>query len=508
MAASTAAPTYQDFWSAVADQVDPDAPETVSQELSDDWRGWITGLFPAAVNKPFGPHHERFWEHVWSIQRGVRPRSYVGIWARKAAKSMSAELAIIALGARMKRRYAVLVCETQEQADKHVATIGSLLESEAVALHYPALGRRAVGKYGTSRGWRRERLHTASGFVIDGLGLDTASRGLRVEAQRPDLIVVDDVDSRHDSKKITRKKIELLTDTILPLGSSDLAVIAIQNLIIAHGIFAQLASRQADFMVDRIVSGPIPAVLGKLEIERTEREDGSPHYRITSGTPSWEGQDLQACEDELNLVGPRAFRREQQHEVHEREGALLKPAEIQHVDAVPEGGFIRVVLGVDPSGGSAEIGIIAAGLHRNGNVYVTHDWTQPGRLGSANWGGRVYTLYNMINADRIAAESNFGGDMVEGTIQAAAGVKVPVLLVHASRGKAIRAEPVAAFYQEGKIVHVGDLPELESEWTQWVPGDKDSPNRLDACVISCTELLLPQGKPPVQRITMANPPGM
>lgn len=118
------------------------------------------------------------------------------------------------------------------------------------------------------------------------------------------------------------------------------------------------------------------------------------------------------------------------------------------------------------------------------------------------WAGAVIVLYLDLEADRVVAEDNFGGDMVEQTIRGAAknqGASVSYKNVHASRGKAVRAEPVAAAYEQGRVHHVGTFPLLEDELTSWEPGDK-SPNRLDALVWALTELLVTGGRANVRWI--------
>ena len=209
----------------------------------------------------------------------------------------------------MTRRYIIYVCETQDQSDKHVATIAGLLESASV--------ERALNKYGNSKGWRRERLRMDNGATIDALGLDTASRGIKVDADRPDMMILDDIDGRHDSLAATQKKVETLTTTILPAGSPDCAVVFIQNLIHANSIASQIADGRADFLLDRIVSGPYKAINGL----QYEPRDG--RYVIMAGTPTWEGQDLAICEGQINSWGFEAFLREAQHEVATVEGSVF-----------------------------------------------------------------------------------------------------------------------------------------------------------------------------------------
>ena len=468
------------------------------ERIEEDWEPWLRQMFPSHVRARFAPHHRQAWEWIWSIRADERPHPFVGVWPRGGGKSSTAELAVVALGARRRRAYVVYVSATQDQADQRVGNIGALLESEAIARHYPQLGRRAVKRTGSSKGWRRNRLWTAHGLVVDALGLDTAAvRGLKAEDQRPDLIVLDDVDARHDSAKVTRKKIETITDTVLPIGADTAGVMALQNLIIPKGIFGRLADGSAGFLVNRELSGPVPAIVG-LKME-SFLQDGVTRYRITEGEATWVGQDLDTCQRLIEDLGPRSFLREQQHEVYDVEGALWKSSDIQRIEELPLGGFSRVVVGIDPSGGAAEIGIVAAGMLRDGRAAVLADETQPGHLGPANWARAAVKLAQSLGADAIAAERNFGGDMVRLTIETAAPGAVAIYLVNASRGKAVRAEPIVQQYANGKVVHLGVLPELEAEMTQWVPqlatGTKQpSPNRLDAMVWALTELFWPVTK--------------
>jgi len=165
-------------------------------------------------------------------------------------------------------------------------------------------------------------------------------------------------------------------------------------------------------------------------------------------------------------------------------GASGSQPRVQVPDTRP-GGF-----GVDPPGGIVECGIVAAGLGEDGHAYLLGDSSL---LGSPEtWSREVIATYNRHQADRILGEKNFGGDMVEHTIRTADdGDRVSYRNVSASRGKAVRAEPVAAQYERGKVHHVGTFPHLEDEMCSWVPGQgMNSPNRLDAAVWALTDLML------------------
>ena len=154
--------------------------------------------------------------------------------------------------------------------------------------------------------------------------------------------------------------------------------------------------------------------------------------------------------------------------------------------------LLRLVIAIDPSGGSteghAEVGIVAAGKGADSHAYVLRDVSE--RLAPERWARRAVQLYHELKADRIVAEKNFGGDMVDYTIRTI-DPEVPVRLVSASRGKQLRAEPVSALDEQGRIHHVGTFPTLEDQLCSWVPDSGDpSPDRLDARVWAITELML------------------
>lgn len=161
----------------------------------------------------------------------------------------------------------------------------------------------------------------------------------------------------------------------------------------------------------------------------------------------------------------------------------------------------RIVVGVDPPGGViTECGIVVAGKGYDGHGYVLDDRSIAGTPGA--WAAEVMGAYATWDADIIVGESNFGGEMVEATINAAAMEMNHVYRyknVHASRGKAARAQPIVAMYEKKMIHHAGGFPGLEDEMISWVPGESRlSPNRVDSLVWSLTELFGTE-TPPVLR---------
>lgn len=174
-------------------------------------------------------------------------------------------------------------------------------------------------------------------------------------------------------------------------------------------------------------------------------------------------------------------------------GALWKRKTIDagRVRVAPQ--FTRLVVGVDPPGGATECGIVAVGTgvcsckgERELHGFVIEDASLMGA--PDEWSSVVAAVYRERQANIVVGEKNFGGDMVRYTI-GTADATMPYRDVQASRGKALRAEPIAALYEQGKMHHIGKFEDLETEMTSWLPGiGMKSPNRLDAMVWAFTEV--------------------
>jgi phage terminase large subunit-like protein len=155
--------------------------------------------------------------------------------------------------------------------------------------------------------------------------------------------------------------------------------------------------------------------------------------------------------------------------------------------------LVRVVVALDPPGtsrrGADACGIVAAGQSENGWIYVLEDASAAGLSPSA-WAQKAVALYRRLNADTIVAEVNMGGEMVRAVLREV-DPSVPLKEVHATRGKYVRAEPVAALYEQGRAKHVGCFPLLEDEMCDFGfdgLSSGRSPDRLDALVWAVTAL--------------------
>jgi len=194
-------------------------------------------------------------------------------------------------------------------------------------------------------------------------------------------------------------------------------------------------------------------------------------------------------------AGTRLGRQEIDGEIiEERADALWTRALLEECRVAKAGELMRIVVGVDPPGsaraGADHCGIIAAGLDEAGVIYVLEDASVAG-LAPAAWAARAIALYRRLAADCIVAEVNLGGDMVRAVLQQV-DASVAVRAVHASRGKYLRAEPIAAMYAQGKVKHVGrPFAALEDEMCDFGPeglSSGRSPDRLDALVWAATDL--------------------
>lgn len=450
-----------------------------------DWRAWLAAYFPEHTWAGFAPRHVRLWDWLTALERGSSAPAHIAVWPRGGAKSTSTELGCAWVCERRTRRFALYVSTTQEQADKHVTAIASLLERRRI--------ERAVNVYGHSKGWRRQELRAANGFNCAGFGLDAGARGVKLDEVRPDLIIFDDVDARHDSIQGVRKKVETITQTIIPAGSADAAVMFVQNLIHKDSIAAQLADGRADFLLDRLPVLVEPAVRG-LAYERRTQEDGTQRYVVTSGEPTWDGQTLKTCQKQMNDWGRHAFLREAQHEVSDAEhGLWVRERDIEPFRVTEAPPLMLCGVGLDPTCTSTgdEAGIITAGIAKVQNVWHAYVLSDRSLQGSPSLWAReaVTAYYSLPQGKRVfVAEKNQGGEMVEATIRTVPGAP-PVELIAVHQGKEARAEPVQKLYEEGRVHHVGNFPTLEAELCGWEPGDA-SPNRLDALVEILTRLML------------------
>lgn len=242
----------------------------------------------------------------------------------------------------------------------------------------------------------------------------------------------------------------------------------------------------------RVVATTTPKPI-KLLRDWTSRTDGSVY--VTRGSTFDNAKNLSPSalqELKARYEGTRTGRQELYGELLEdAEGALWSRDLIERsritADKLPT--LIRVVVAIDPavtSGeNSDETGIVTAGQTADGHYYVLADDTL--RDSPDNWARKAVQAFHKHKADRIVAETNNGGDMVILLLRQVEP-NIPTKKLTATRGKRVRAEPISALYEQGRVHHVGAFPKLEDQMVMWTPDSGESPDRLDALVWALTEL--------------------
>lgn len=342
---------------------------------SSDWRGWLLRNFPGYLaSMPKDGRHARIWDWFGTLRLGTRPTPSARIenWPRGGGKSSSVEGGAAYAGITGRRRFVMYVSGTQAKADVHVQAIGGILERAGV--------ERSVNRYGNSKGWTQQLLRAANGFNVISFGLDAGARGIKLDEFRPDLIVLDDVDDRHDTLATVQKKIETITQSILPSGSTDYAVLFVQNTIHADSVMAQLIDGRAAFLLDREPIVVEPAVRG-LEYRQEQTESGL-RYVITAGDATWSGQSREVCQGQINDWGLTAFLREAQHEVETVTGSMFSHLDFAalEVDRAQVPAIVRFAVWCDPAVTSTDQsdcnGVQVDGLGVDKRVYRFFSWEQ------------------------------------------------------------------------------------------------------------------------------------
>lgn len=412
------------------------------------WHDWLAEKFPQVCTAPFAARHLRLWNWFETITRGEYKSPRVEVWPRGGAKSTTTELGVVRTGVKLSRRYVLYVSRTQDQADKHVGSIATYMNSAGI--------ERAVNMYGHSKGWRRQELRTANGFNVSSLGLDAASRGIKLDNYRPDLIVFDDIDSQDDSAQIVDKNINSITTSIIPAGSSDCLYLTVQNLVHENGIVAQLVDGTADFLHDREKAYVEPAV-HDLVAKQVE-ENGKLLWKVISGTPTWEGQNLEVVQQQINRWGMRAFLKEAQHEVRGASGYFFDTTAIKYcpLSSVPAGlRYCRAWdLAATEDGGDWTVGVLMGvkGIFPNIVVYIVDIIRQ-------QWeSDKVRNLIrDTAKLDGPTVHVRLTQDPAQAGKAQAQQFKVllrgfPLTILPASGSKAVRARGLAAVVNAGNMI--------------------------------------------------------
>lgn len=397
-----------------------------------------------------------------------------------AAPRGHAKSVVVTLGyvlyrmAHRQARFVVVVGASQQLAEEHVGNVyNECVENEQLLTDYPHLrvpnAKERVDKKSKTR---QGDFLTVGKIRVTAKGAGSRMRGMREGGQRPDLVVLDDLEE--DKQVETAAQRRKLKDWFLK---------SVSNLFGAEG--GQLAIvgtiLHKESLLNWLVGPDAPPAYARKKYSAL-RPDGTPLW------PEWWSQEK--LDAKLAEVGTKAFSTEYLNDPAQDDAVLFKPEWITY--RKPEG-LTSIVIALDPStsadGQRDACGISVAGRRDASNFSVLADETLNGS--PSTWARRALDLFDLWQANEIVAEANQGGAMVISTLKAELrpGERLPpIRLVHATKGKAIRAEPIAVAYERGEVTHAERFRDLEIEMTHWVPG-MPSPNRLDALVWALTWLM-------------------
>lgn len=244
-------------------------------------------------------------------------------------------------------------------------------------------------------------------------------------------------------------------------------------------ILAISTPRPTEFVKTLVTSDNTVVTTGST-YENTALDDEAKKYFITK----YEGTTIGAQELHASILGDITGKMFSQAKIDQ---FRLPTREVSAREFARK--LTKVVVSVDPavtSGADADAtGIIVAGQDADGTVIILDDYTTQGT--PSQWAEAAVTAYHRYEADLVVVETNNGGEMCELTLRTQDPL-IRVARVNASRGKAARAEPIAALYEQGRVRHYGSLPDLENEMVFFTPGQRSSPNRMDAMVWAATHL--------------------
>ena len=375
--------------------------------------------------------------------------------------------------------YILIISDTTDQAKDHLGNIiKELTENEQLLADYPHLRLPEMGDYKKKSVKRKASdIVTLGGVKLTAKGAGQSLRGARHGNQRPSLIIVDDLENdKLVETEVQRAKLKnwfLKSLSNLP-GASGAQIIVVGTILHKKSLLNWLLSPE----------GPKTYV---KRLYRAIKEDGAALWPA-----AW---TLEKLNEKRLEIGSKAFASEYLNEPVDEGSTLWKEAWLNanRRSSAPE--LRRVAVALDPSAsGKGDLcGIVAGGVDvvgEDAHGYVLEDNSVQGSPGT--WARIALETYWRLEADYIVAEANQGGEMIVATLRSelrAGEALPPIKLVHASRGKTVRADPIATLDERGKVSIVGKLPLLEDELVSWTPG-QDSPNRLDAYVWLLTDLML------------------
>lgn len=410
--------------------------------------------------------HEAWIEYAlgWDGEAGPSEHRDAFVAPREMGKSTWFFLLLPMWAAATERvRFAAAFADSATQAEGHLATFKHELDSNELLRHdFPTLCRPAKRPRGTTVSDNRGMLHTASGFVFAARGIDSGTLGMKVGAQRPDLLILDDVEpgEANYSKAQVDKRLGTITDVVLPLN-----------------VRARVCLVGTVTMPESIVHQLVKTRLGEEPAAWVKDENFTVHHALPILTDD-DGNERSVWPEKwpldylLGIRHTRSFAKNFLNEPVSTDGDYWRPEVFTYLDAearkAPLAGATTVLLSVDPAvttekssdySGLSVVGLVPGDRPSASRCVVTHAERQ--KLRGAMLRKRVLVLLERWpEITHVLVETNQGGDLWREVFH---GLPVKVVTKHNTEKKEVRAAAAVNRYERGRVVHAEPLPEAETE---------------------------------------------
>lgn len=300
--------------------------EEESERVEKKVSGWQRGILSTRKDTPHTPKdpYALQWEKVVSVEEAGEEECF-DVEVEKnhclvtnglvSHNSTGAETAAVFALAKKVKKYVLYVSATDDQATKHLRAIKTKLENPQLLKDYPHLKPKIEVVHKKVANWSAERLRTQGGQIVECISILGNSRGFKSEdSARPDLIVLDDIDSSKESIDVTKKKLSVIAKEILPTGTEFTDVLFPQNLIHRNSICSMILKDSAQILSNCDFSGPFPLVKN-LKYEKQPLPNGRSQWVIVAGEPFDPAVGMGHAQHLLQLLGPDAFEEECQQNV-------------------------------------------------------------------------------------------------------------------------------------------------------------------------------------------------
>jgi hypothetical protein len=314
-------------------------PDKAGELESKGWEVWLKTIWPFWFEEEFSEDHRKFWSLFWEVVQDIKAgrtpapekMAILLILGRGLGKSASTEAARILRGAILNTGYALIISETDDQAQEHLGNMRMLIEHPESRLteFYPqmAIAENADLLKGMKTTDRKEMFICKNGFIGRSKGLTAKMRGIRVGTQRPDDVCLDDIDDVDDSIGVSLGKLRIITASILPVVARKNATISFsQNLISENSVINQIYTGKADALAQRTVIG-VTNAFANLDIDSSvdPKTGRLRHSILATSVPTWAGLDIYQAQRFLDNSGLQTFLAEYQNQFDQFKSGKVIP---------------------------------------------------------------------------------------------------------------------------------------------------------------------------------------